>query len=545
MYLAYYGLQEKPFDISTDPKFLWLGEKHKEAFAVLKYGVLENKGFLLLTGDVGAGKTTLIHALVEDMGEDVILATIPDPGLELMEFYRYLAWAFNLDNSFSNKADFIFIFREFLHHAFDNGKKVLLIIDEAQRLPNDLLEEIRLLSNIELHDTKLLNIFFVGQVEFNTKLIEPVNRAVRQRITVSNHIQPLTEKETGDYIRHRLKVAGCQKNIFSFVAIHEIYKFSGGYPRLINIVSDLALLTGFVKGVKKIGPDIVCESIEALNIEAHTRERIDEQALKAKVLEKSPLQVKTAVRENPIERPVDGQNGWPLAATLYVCLLLTIALAYLMYSQRYVDLFKKYISSTEPHVSQVYDEASVPDSAKAGLAEAKAAPAGAEAQGDETTPVKTELSVVKGDQKNIFPVLETSVSRVGTHDQTPDDLVGSDFHFEGNRLRLEYKHNSNEFSDDGFAVLEKLARFMRMNSDVFVLIVGYSDDRGPYSYNVNLSLFRANIVKSYLAGKGIDVSRIRVTGLGPENPRVSNSTAEGRRMNRRVEIEIMNMNAGK
>lgn len=347
MYLAYYGLKEKPFDISTDPRFLWLGEKHKEAFAVLKYGVMENKGFLLLTGDVGAGKTTLIHALVEGVSEDVILATIPDPGLELMEFYRYLARAFNLDNSFSNKADFIFIFREFLHHAYDNGKKVLLIIDEAQRLPNALLEEIRLLSNIELHDTKLLNIFFVGQVEFNTKLIEPENRAVRQRITISNHIQPLTEKETGDYIRHRLKVAGCQKNVFSFVAIHEIHNFSGGYPRLINIVCDIALLTGYVKEVKKIGPEIVRESIESLNIESHTREKVDERNRRnvAVVSDPPPVQV---VMAHPVPEPLEREvrprkNGWHRAAILYIFLLLVIAVAYLLYSQNVMDVVSQYL----------------------------------------------------------------------------------------------------------------------------------------------------------------------------------------------------------
>jgi general secretion pathway protein A len=224
MYLSFYGLNEKPFDISTDPKFLWLGDKHKEAFAVLKYGVMDNKGFLLLTGDVGAGKTTLINALVNSLGDEVIVAFIPDPGLEIVEFFRYLAHAFKISNSFGNKAEFIIVFKEFLHNAYDNGKKVLLIIDEAQRLSNELLEEIRLLSNHELQNAKLLNIFFVGQAEFNTRLLETANRAVRQRITISNHIQPLTEKETGDYIWHRLKVAGSQKNIFSYVAIHEVHK---------------------------------------------------------------------------------------------------------------------------------------------------------------------------------------------------------------------------------------------------------------------------------------------------------------------------------
>ncbi|GAB6097820.1 hypothetical protein JCM14469_40740 [Desulfatiferula olefinivorans] len=547
MYLAYYGLEEKPFDISTDPKFLWLGEKHKEAFAVLKYGVMENKGFLLLTGDVGAGKTTLIHALVDGVGEDVILATIPDPGLELMEFYRYLARAFKLDNSFSNKADFIFIFREFLHHAYDNGKKVLLIIDEAQRLPNDLLEEIRLLSNIELHDTKLLNIFFVGQVEFNTKLIEPENRAVRQRITISNHIQPLTEKETGDYIRHRLKVAGCQKNIFSFVAIHEIHKFSGGYPRLINIVCDIALLTGYVKEVKKIGPEIVRESIESLNIESHTREKIDERNLQTAQVEVEDTPVQATVAHPVVDPRVSerGQrkNGRHRAAMLYIILLLAVGAAYFLYSGDALEMLNRYRPlDKKDHASLAAPAPPAPAPVIPAPPE-PASPSSALSEASSSGPSAAE-------QKQVFPLLEDGSATVSDASAPPtdtaltDEALSLDSHFENNRLLLEYKHNSNEFSDDGFKVLEKLARFMRMNPDVFVLVIGYSDDMGNYSYNVNLSLFRANIVKSYLVGKGIDVSRIRVTGLGPENPRASNSTPEGRRMNRRVEIEIMTIKAG-
>ncbi|MBU1168876.1 MAG: AAA family ATPase [Proteobacteria bacterium] len=557
MYRSFYGLEEKPFDISTDPKFLWLGEKHKEAFSVLKYGVLENKGFLLLTGDVGAGKTTLIHALVESLGEDVIHATIPDPGLDLMDFFKYLARAFNLDNSFSNKADFIFIFREFLHHAYDNGKKALLIIDEAQRLSNELLEEIRLLSNIELHNMKLLNIFFVGQMEFNTKLLEPENRAVRQRLTISNHIQPLSEKETGDYIRHRLKVAGSQKNIFSYVAIHEVYKFSGGYPRLINIICDICLLSGYVKEVKKIGKDIVAESIESLNIESHTRQMLESIEKKSDQNGKENPAPYSGNQQNPLIQPVIvRQNGWPRSATVYVCLLLTVFVGYILYSNSYLTSMKKYVENLERSVPR----ASTQKNADLPL----------------VVPNKQDHEV-KSEQKNIFPLIETgerdplpmdgeksnvdaSGADIGTNSsvdqsiETPlpgidtktqesDSRIDSDFNFVGNKLVFDFKHNSNEFSDEGYQILEKLSRFMKMNPDVFIRVVGYTDDMGSYSYNVNLSSFRANIVKSYLAGKGVDVARIQAVGLGPENPRASNSTPEGRRYNRRVEIEIMNNKA--
>ena len=169
MYLSYYNLHTKPFQISTDPKFLWLGEKHKEALAALKYGIIDNKGFVLLTGDVGTGKTTLIHALINMLGEDVIVANISDPGLNIMDLYAFIAHAFGLNGKFRTKAEFLFCLKDFLDTSYKNGKIVLLIIDEAQRLRDDLLEEIRLISNIEKQDTKLINIFFVGQPEFNDR----------------------------------------------------------------------------------------------------------------------------------------------------------------------------------------------------------------------------------------------------------------------------------------------------------------------------------------------------------------------------------------
>lgn len=178
MYLSYYQLETKPFQITADPKFLWLGEEHKEALAVLRYGVMDNKGFLLLTGEVGTGKTTLIKALVNTLGEEVIVATILDPGLEKEDFFNYICSAFNLEEKFSSKGVFLNQFSAFLNNAYQQRKKVLLIIDEAQRLDQLLLEEIRLLSNIEKQSAKLINIFFVGQKEFNNIILDPKKQSI-------------------------------------------------------------------------------------------------------------------------------------------------------------------------------------------------------------------------------------------------------------------------------------------------------------------------------------------------------------------------------
>jgi general secretion pathway protein A len=278
MYRSFYNLTEKPFQITTDPRFLWLGEKHQEAFATLKYGILDDRGFLLLTGDVGTGKTTLINALAKSLDTHVILARITDPKLEEMDFYRFIAHEFAIKRPFHSKGEFLLIFREFLEKAHDNGKQVLLIADEAQRLSPGLLEDIRHLSNIEKEHVKLLNIFFVGQVEFNNVLLDKRNKAIRQRITVHYTLEPLTEVETAEYIRHRLQVAGGSADIFSAEALRAVYAFAKGAPRLINIICDRALLTGFVEGRKKIEADIIAECAAELAITPHDDEPAGEEA---------------------------------------------------------------------------------------------------------------------------------------------------------------------------------------------------------------------------------------------------------------------------
>ncbi|MCU0605745.1 MAG: AAA family ATPase, partial [Desulfobacterales bacterium] len=248
MYLAHYGLGKKPFDISPNPEFLWLGEKHREGLAILKYGILENKGFLLITGDIGTGKTALIRAIEKDLQARAIVVTIPDPGLNLMDFYNFLAAELNMDRSFTNKGDFLIHFKRMILNAFASYRRVLLIIDESQRLSHELMEEIRLLSNIDLAGKVLINIFFVGQTEFREVIARPENRAVRQRITVSYHLAPLTEEEVRQYIAHRMNVAGASQEVFTPAAIQAVSRVTQGYPRLINIVCDHALMSGYSRG---------------------------------------------------------------------------------------------------------------------------------------------------------------------------------------------------------------------------------------------------------------------------------------------------------
>jgi type II secretory pathway predicted ATPase ExeA/Flp pilus assembly protein TadD len=265
MYLSHYNLVKKPFKLTTDPEFLWLGDKHKEALATLKYGVIDQKGFLLVTGDVGTGKTTLVNALLKSLQDDTLVANITNPLLSLIDFYNFVAISFNIPKKFDNKVDFIVHFSHFLNKVFLDNKNVLLIIDEAHRLSKELLEDIRLLSNIELPEKKLINIFLVGQNEINHTLASQECRALRQRIMLTYQINPLSEIETFEYIKYRLKVAGTEMKLFKRRAVQTVYRFSNGYPRLINKICDHALLTGYVRGLKNITSDIIEECSQELN----------------------------------------------------------------------------------------------------------------------------------------------------------------------------------------------------------------------------------------------------------------------------------------
>ena len=222
--------------------------------------------FCLLSGDIGTGKTTLINGLLESLDDQTLIAMVSDPGLEKLDFYNFLTHAFDIKKTFQSKGDFLVHFIHFLHKANADNKKVLIIIDEAQRLSHEIMEEVRQLSNIEKKDTKLLNVFLVGQHELIDALNETRNRALLQRITMKYLIGPLNHADVENYIAFRLKVAGTEKKIFSSGAIRQIISFSNGYPRLINIICDHALLTTYVKGKHKVDGAIIKECAKDLHI---------------------------------------------------------------------------------------------------------------------------------------------------------------------------------------------------------------------------------------------------------------------------------------
>jgi general secretion pathway protein A len=253
VYLEYYGLKEPPFNITPNPRFLFFSAKHREAFNHLLYGVRERKGFIQLTGEVGAGKTTLCRALLAELGPSFSTALILNPVLDADQLVKAVAMELNLQVKGLDRLETVAEINRFLLQQAEQGKDTVLIIDEAQNLTRELLEHLRLLSNLETDERKLLQIVLMGQPELRDLLQDHSLRQLRQRITIRYHLNPLTRNEIGQYVHHRLQVSGANgAPYFTPGALWRIYGYSKGIPRLINAICDKCLLAGYVAQRDKI-----------------------------------------------------------------------------------------------------------------------------------------------------------------------------------------------------------------------------------------------------------------------------------------------------
>jgi general secretion pathway protein A len=301
MYETFYNLKSKPFELTPDPRFIYFTEGHREALSSMVYAIRERKGFLALCGEVGTGKTTLVHALLDLLEKVGILsAFIFNPTLSRSEFFECLLAEFNLKCDFVSKVQALNKLNALLLERYRQGRITVLIIDEAQNLSDDILEEIRLLTNLETSAEKLLQIILVGQPELSARLDALNLRQLKQRISLRCSLEPLTLSDTAEYIRTRLQIAGLQnQEIFSDACIAQIHRCSGGIPRLVNTICDNALVTGFAADLETIHVEIIDEVVGDLRLASEQKPDLFQETGTVKVARERPP-------ENPLWTRAEG-----------------------------------------------------------------------------------------------------------------------------------------------------------------------------------------------------------------------------------------------
>jgi len=264
MYEEFYGLKERPFQIVPNPEYLYLSSKHKNAITYLEYGLEENVGFILLTGEIGSGKTTLIRYILNRIESEIEVAVIFNTNVTSGQLLNLIVQGFDLKAKAGNKTFALEALYRFLIDKYAENKRVLLIIDEAQNLSKEVLEEVRMLSNLQTDEHLLLQIMLVGQPELKTKLKDPEFAQFTQRIAVNYHLEGLTHSETVEYIAYRLNKAEGDPDLFAADAVDLIYEASGGIPRTINLICDSALLYAFADEIETIEAEIIEHVLDEL-----------------------------------------------------------------------------------------------------------------------------------------------------------------------------------------------------------------------------------------------------------------------------------------
>lgn len=259
MYETFYGFKEKPFSLVPDPEFLYLSDKHRMALALLEYGLINQAGFTVITGNIGTGKTTLVRHLLQGLDDEFRVGLITNTHREFGELLHWILMAFDLDYKGKDKVESYHLFVDFLIGEYAQNRRTVLIVDEAQNLSPDTLEELRMLSNVNADKHQVLQTILVGQQELRDTLRRPDLMQFAQRITADYHLKPLNQAETCTYIEHRLTVAGGDKHLFDPAASQLVYKYSNGIPRLINLLCDTALVYGYAEQRHKIPASLIDE----------------------------------------------------------------------------------------------------------------------------------------------------------------------------------------------------------------------------------------------------------------------------------------------
>ena len=280
MYEPYYGFAEKPFSLTPDPKYLYRSESHANAFELLQYAIERREGFVVITGDIGTGKTTLCRALLEKTDQKTFTALLLNPFLSEEDLLKAVLQDLGvisrgeerLPQRQPSKQDLVNTLHDFLLSLVPLGARAVLIIDEAQNLPLPILEQVRILSNLETDKEKLLQIILVGQLNLLPLLRSPELRQLDQRISIRYQLKPLTEEEVGSYVAHRLAIANATRSVvFTPTALRVVHEYSGGIPRLINMLCDRALLGGYSAQTTRIDEDLVATAAEGLDLKPIAR----------------------------------------------------------------------------------------------------------------------------------------------------------------------------------------------------------------------------------------------------------------------------------
>lgn len=259
MYEAFYGLKENPFSIQPDPEYLFMGKRHSMAYAMLEYSIRNKAGFAVISGDIGCGKTTLIRKLLEELGENTCIGLVYNTHQDIANLLEWIMLSFGQPYANLSQVQLYDAFQQFLIGQYGAGKRVLLIVDEAQNLHPAALESLRMLSNINADKHQLLQMILVGQPQLKDLLRRPDLAQFAQRVSAHVFITPLEQQEVAGYIRHRLKISGRAEPLFSETAINRIAKASRGIPRTINILCDMVLVYGFSGELRTIDVDVVDE----------------------------------------------------------------------------------------------------------------------------------------------------------------------------------------------------------------------------------------------------------------------------------------------
>ena len=257
MYEAFYGLRNKPFSLLPDPEFLYPSKKHQMALTLLEYGLMNQASFSVITGDIGTGKTTLIRHLLNQMERDMVVGLITNTHPSFGELLQWILLAFNLECPGKEKVDMYKTFMDFLIKQYAANRRTILIIDEAQNMGPQALEELRMLSNVNSEKDQLLQVILAGQPGLRDNLRDPCLEQFAQRISVDYNLTPLTAEETREYIRHRLRVAGGNPDIFDDEACEVVFRYSGGIPRLVNLLCDTALVYGYAEQTSHINAQLI------------------------------------------------------------------------------------------------------------------------------------------------------------------------------------------------------------------------------------------------------------------------------------------------